>query len=104
MKDFFQSSRPSCAGPGPPRSGSATSPILPLIVRKLVPVAKQPFAYQGLGQPGSWSVNGSTQNLKPVIPQGAAGVPVAKGGFLDEDAPTLLSRLPDYLAEFNPVP
>jgi virulence factor Mce-like protein len=41
-------------------------------------------------------------NLKPIIRKAPIGFPSLRG-FLDDEAPRLLGRLPDYLAELNPL-
>lgn len=71
------------------------------VVRKLVPVAKQlspTFKASARLAPVSEKLY---TNLKPVIRKAPKAFPSLRA-FLDEDAPTLLARLPDYLAEFNP--
>ncbi|MBN8868713.1 MAG: MCE family protein [Solirubrobacterales bacterium] len=71
------------------------------IVRKLVPVAKQlspTFKSSARLAPVSERLY---RNLRPVIRKAPKAFPSLRA-FLDEDAPTLLARLPDYLAEFNP--
>jgi len=71
------------------------------IVRKLVPVAEQlspTFKSSARLAPVSEKLY---RNLKPVIRKAPKAFPSLRG-FLDEDAPKLLSRLPDYLYEFNP--
>lgn len=71
------------------------------IVRKLVPVARQlspTFKASARLAPVSERLY---TNLKPVIRKAPRAFPSLRA-FLDEDAPTLLGRLPDYLAEFNP--
>lgn len=71
------------------------------IVRKLVPVAKQlspTFKSSARLAPVSEKLY---RNLRPVIRKAPKAFPSLRA-FLDSDAPTLLARLPDYLAEFNP--
>jgi hypothetical protein len=41
-------------------------------------------------------------NLRPIIRKAPIGFPSLRG-FLDNEAPRLLGRLPDYLAELNPL-
>lgn len=71
------------------------------IVRKLVPVAEQlspTFKASARLAPVSKRLY---TNLKPVIRKAPDAFPSLRA-FLDEDAPTLLARIPDYFAEFNP--
>jgi ABC-type transporter Mla subunit MlaD len=71
------------------------------IVRKLVPVAEQlspTFKSSARLAPVSEKLY---RNLRPVIRKAPKAFPSLRA-FLDDDAPTLLARLPDYLAEFNP--
>jgi len=71
------------------------------IVRKLVPVAKQlspTFKASARLAPSSKRLY---TNLKPVIRKAPKAFPSLRA-FLDDDAPTLLARIPDYFAEFNP--
>lgn len=71
------------------------------IMRKLVPVARQlspTFRASARLAPVSKRLY---TNLKPVIRKAPRAFPSLRA-FLDEDAPRLLARLPDYLAEFNP--
>ncbi len=71
------------------------------VVRKLVPVARQlspTFKASARLAPVSEQLYA---NLKPVIRKAPKAFPSLRA-FLDEDAPTLLARLPDYLAELDP--
>ena len=71
------------------------------VVRKLVPVAEQlspTFKASARLAPVSERLY---TNLKPVIRKAPRAFPSLRA-FLDEDAPTLLARLPDYLAELDP--
>lgn len=71
------------------------------VMRKLIPVAEQlspTFKASARLAPVSRRLY---TNLRPVIRKAPAAFPSLRA-FLDEDAPTLLARLPDYLAEFNP--
>lgn len=71
------------------------------IVRKLVPVAEQlspTFRSSARLAPVSERLY---TNLRPVIRKAPKAFPSLRA-FLDDDAPTLLARIPDYFAEFNP--
>jgi hypothetical protein len=71
------------------------------IVRKLVPVAEQlspTFKSSARLAPVSEKLY---RNLRPVIRKAPKAFPSLRA-FLDDDAPRLLARLPDYLDEFNP--
>jgi phospholipid/cholesterol/gamma-HCH transport system substrate-binding protein len=71
------------------------------VMEKMVPVAEQlspTFRASAALAPVSRRLY---TNLRPVIRKAPRGFPSLRG-FLNEDAPTLLARLPDYLAEFNP--
>lgn len=71
------------------------------VVRKLVPVAEQlspTFKASARLAPVSKKLY---TNLKPVIRKAPQAFPSLRA-FLDDDAPTLLARLPDYLAELDP--
>ena len=71
------------------------------VMRKLVPVAKQLSpTFQASARLAPVSKRLYT-NLKPVIRKAPKAFPSLRA-FLDEDAPTLLARVPDYFAEFNP--
>lgn len=72
------------------------------VMRKLVPVAEQlspTFKASARLAPVSERLY---RNLRPVIHKAPKAFPSLRG-FLDEDAPTLLARLPDYLAELDPL-
>jgi len=72
------------------------------VVRKLVPVAEQLSpTFKASQRLAPVSVRLYT-NLKPVIRKAPKAFPSLRA-FLDDDAPTLLARLPDYLAELDPV-
>lgn len=72
------------------------------VVRKLVPVAEQLSpTFRASQRLAPVSVRLYT-NLKPVIRKAPKAFPSLRA-FLDDDAPTLLARLPDYLAELDPV-
>jgi len=71
------------------------------VVRKLIPVARQlspTFKASARLAPVSRKLY---TNLKPVIRKAPQAFPSLRA-FLDQDAPTLLARLPDYLAELDP--
>lgn len=72
------------------------------IMKKMVPVARQlaPTA-RASGRLAPVSKKLYT-NLKPVIRKAPAGFGSLRG-FLDTEAPRILGRLPDYLAELNPI-
>ncbi len=70
-------------------------------VRKLIPVAEQlspTFKASARLAPVSERLY---RGLRPVIRKAPKAFPSLRA-FLDEDAPTLLARIPDYFAEFNP--
>jgi phospholipid/cholesterol/gamma-HCH transport system substrate-binding protein len=70
-------------------------------VRKLIPVARQlspTFRASADLAPVSRRLY---KGLRPVIRKAPKAFPSLRA-FLDEDAPTLLARIPDYFAEFNP--
>lgn len=72
------------------------------VVRKLVPVAKQlspTFRASARLAPVSKRLY---TNLRPVIRKAPVAFPSLRS-FLDDDAPKLLARLPEYLADFNPL-
>ena len=72
------------------------------IMRKMVPVARQlspTFEASGRLAPVSKRLY---TNLKPVIRKAPQAFPSLRG-FLDNEAPRLLARLPDYLDEFTPI-
>lgn len=70
-------------------------------VRKLIPVAEQLSpTFQASARLAPVSKRLYT-NLKPVIRKAPKAFPSLRA-FLDDDAPTLLARIPDYFAEFNP--
>jgi len=71
------------------------------VMRKLVPVANElspTFKASARLAPVSERLY---TNLRPVIRKAPAAFPSLRA-FLDDDAPTLLARVPDYFAEFNP--
>ncbi len=72
------------------------------IMKKMVPVARElgPTA-RASGRLAPVSERLYT-NLKPVIQKAPAGFTSLRG-FLDTEAPRILARLPDFLAEFNPI-
>jgi len=71
------------------------------IMNKMVPVAEQLSpTFKASAELAPVSKRLYT-NLKPVIRKAPKAFPSLRG-FLDDEAPRLLSRLPDYLAEFNP--
>ncbi|MCB0829644.1 MAG: MCE family protein, partial [Solirubrobacterales bacterium] len=71
------------------------------VVRKLIPVARQLSpTFQASARLAPLSERLYT-NLKPVIRKAPKAFPSLRA-FLDDDAPTLLARIPDYFAEFNP--
>ncbi|MBN8867698.1 MAG: MCE family protein [Solirubrobacterales bacterium] len=71
-------------------------------VRKLIPVAKQLSpTLQASARLAPVSKRLYT-NLKPVIRKAPKAFPSLRA-FLDEDAPKLLARVPDYFAELNPL-
>ncbi len=71
------------------------------ITNSLVPVAKQLSpTLKASAELAPVSVD-FYQSLKPVIRKAPTAFPSLRG-FLDQDAPKLLGRLPDFLAEFNP--
>ncbi|MGK2954104.1 MAG: MlaD family protein [Solirubrobacterales bacterium] len=72
------------------------------IVNKLVPVARQlspTFEASAALAPTSKRLY---RGLKPVIRKAPRAFPSLRS-FLDDDAPRLLARVPDYFAEFNPL-
>ncbi len=72
------------------------------IMRKLVPVAQQLSPTLKASARLAPVSERLYINLKPVIRKAPKAFPSLRA-FLDSDAPTLLARLPDYLAEFNPL-
>jgi len=71
------------------------------VMNKMVPVARQlspTFKASAALAPVSKRLYIA---LKPVIRKAPKAFPSLRG-FLDDEAPRLLTRLPDYLAEFNP--
>lgn len=72
------------------------------IMKKMVPVARElgPTA-RASGRLAPVSERLYT-NLKPVIRKAPAGFTSLRG-FLDSEAPRILARLPDFLADFNPI-
>lgn len=71
------------------------------VVNKMVPVAKQlspTFKASAALAPESKRLY---KSLKPVIRKAPKAFPSLRA-FLDRDAPTLLARVPDYFAEYNP--
>lgn len=71
------------------------------VMNKMVPVAEQlspTFKASAALAPVSKRLY---TNLKPVIRKAPKAFPSLRG-FLDDDAPRLLARVPDYFAEFNP--
>ena len=102
LKDFFRVF-PTFAGESAAtqdRLGDFSEFATP-VVRKLVPVAEQlspTFKASARLAPVSKRLY---TNLKPVIRKAPEAFPSLRA-FLDEDAPTLLARVPDYFAEFNP--
>ena len=72
------------------------------IMKKMVPVARElgPTA-RASGRLAPVSERLYT-NLKPVIRKAPAGFTSLRG-FLDTEAPRILARLPDFLAELNPI-
>ena len=72
------------------------------IVKKTIPVAEQLSpTLQASARLAPTSID-LYQGLKPVIRKAPTAFPSLRA-FLDQDAPKLLDRLPDYLAELNPV-
>ena len=72
------------------------------IMNKMVPVARQlspTFEASAALAPVSKRLY---TNLKPVIRKAPKAFPSLRS-FLDDDAPRLLARVPDYFAEFNPL-
>lgn len=70
-------------------------------VRKLIPVARQLSpTFRASADLAPYSKQLYT-SLKPVIRKAPAAFPSLRA-FLDDDAPTLLARIPDYFADFNP--
>jgi hypothetical protein len=72
------------------------------VVRKLVPVAEQLSPTLKASARLAPVSERLYRNLRPVIRKAPKAFPSLRS-FLDDDAPTLLARLPDYLAEFNPL-
>ena len=72
------------------------------IMKKMVPVARAlgPTA-RASGRLAPVSERLYT-NLEPVVRKAPAGFTSLRG-FLDSEAPRILARLPDFLAEFNPI-
>jgi virulence factor Mce-like protein len=71
------------------------------VMRKLVPVAEQLSPTLKSSARLAPVSERLYRNLRPVIRKAPKAFPSLRG-FLDDDAPKLLSRLPDYLYEFNP--
>lgn len=71
------------------------------VVRKLVPVAEQLSPTFRASQRLAPVSERLYTNLRPVIRKAPRAFPSLRS-FLDDDAPTLLARLPDYLAELDP--
>ncbi|MGA7397575.1 MAG: MlaD family protein [Solirubrobacterales bacterium] len=72
------------------------------VMNKLVPVARQlspTFEASAALAPQSKRLY---TGLKPVIRKAPKAFPSLRS-FLDQDAPKLLARVPDYFAEFNPI-
>ena len=71
-------------------------------VEKMVPVAKQLSpTFKAAEQLAPESLR-FYQNTKPVLNKAPRAFPSLRG-FLDNEAPRLLARLPDYLKEFTPI-
>lgn len=70
-------------------------------VRKLIPVARQLSpTFRASADLAPYSKR-LYAGLKPVIRKAPRAFPSLRA-FLDEDGPTLLARIPDYFADFNP--
>jgi len=71
-------------------------------VEKMVPVAKQLSpTFKAAEQLAPQSLR-FYQNTRPVLDKAPRAFPSLRG-FLDNEAPRLLARLPDYLKEFTPL-
>jgi len=71
-------------------------------VKKMVPVAKQLSpTFKAAEQLAPQSLR-FYQNTRPVLNKAPRAFPSLRG-FLDNEAPRLLARLPDYLKEFTPI-
>ncbi len=71
------------------------------VMNKLVPVAEQLSPTLQASAALAPTSERLFRSLKPVIRKAPKAFPSLRG-FLDEDGPKLLGRLPDYLAELNP--
>jgi len=72
------------------------------VVNKMIPVARQlspTFKASAALAPESKRLY---QSLKPVVRKAPKAFPSLRA-FLDQDAPKLLARVPDYFAEYNPL-
>jgi phospholipid/cholesterol/gamma-HCH transport system substrate-binding protein len=72
------------------------------VMRKMVPVANQVKPLFDASQALDPQLIRLYTNIKPVINKAPRAFPSLRG-FLDEEAPKLLGRLPDYLSELNPL-
>lgn len=71
------------------------------VMNKMVPVAEQLSPTLRASAALAPESKRLYQSLKPVIRKAPTAFPSLRG-FLDEDAPKLLARVPDYFAEYNP--
>jgi virulence factor Mce-like protein len=72
------------------------------VMRKFTPVAKALPSVLNASIALDPQLTRLYTNLRPIIRKAPLGFPSLRA-FLDNDAPRLLGRLPDYLAELNPL-